>query len=175
VAEGMLKGAKKDSQNTTGNWDRVGPLIHGVTLKRTRHIVTGNGLTTENFRSDWPETGSAIGHVIHVALDAGRTSAWHSHRIQTDGVFVLSGRLLLAMFDGREDSPTGGKVTVLRLDGQDPMLVRIPPQVWHGLKPLQGPATFLNIISHPYNYEDPDEWRLPPDTEQIPFDIVKAQ
>jgi dTDP-4-dehydrorhamnose 3,5-epimerase len=173
--DGMLPSARKDRQTATRDWDRVGPTIDGVTLKHSRHIATANSLTTEAFRSDWPETGSPTGHVIHVAMDAGRLSAWHTHRIQTDGIFVLAGRMLLVLHDRRPDSPTNSRTMSLRLDGQIPLLVRIPPMVWHGVKPLLGPASFLNIISHPYNYEDPDEWRLPPDTEQIPFDIVQAQ
>ena len=171
---GMLPGAKKDRQTTTSGWERVGATIDGVVLKRTRHIVTGNSLTTEAFRSDWPETGAPIGHVIHVAMDEGRMSAWHTHSIQTDGIFVVAGRMLVVLYDARPGSPTHGTVMPLRLDGHDPLLVRIPPMVWHGVKPLLGAAAFLNIISHPYNYADPDEWRLPPDTDQIPFDIVHA-
>ena len=174
ASEGM-PGGKKDVQTTTRAWERVGPSIDGVVLKRTRHIVTANSLTTETFRSDWPETGAPIGHVIHVAMDGGRLSAWHTHRRQTDGIFVLSGRMLVVLYDNREGSPTKGTIMPLRLDGSDPILVRIPPLVWHGVKPLLGPASFLNIISHPYNYEDPDEWRLPADTDQVPFDILKAQ
>jgi len=175
VASEGMPGGKKDVQSTTRTWERVGPTIEGVTLKRTRHIVTANSLTTETFRSDWPETGAPIGHVIHVAMDPGRLSAWHTHRRQTDSIFVLSGRLLLVLYDNREGSPTHGNIMSLRLDEKDPMLVRIPPLVWHGVKALLGAASFLNIISHPYNYEDPDEWRLPPDTDQIPFDFLKAQ
>ena len=174
-ADGPFGHAKKDRQSTTKDWDRVGPTIDGVCLKRTRHIVTPNGLTTEAFRSDWTETGGPVGHVIHVALDAGSLTAWHAHAVQTDAIFPVRGRLLLVLFDDRPDSPSRSQLMVLRLDERDPQLVRIPPMVWHGLKPLQGPAAFLNIITHPYNYADPDEWRLPSDTDRIPFDIANAR
>src|SRR5271157_550921 len=139
----LLPGAIKDVQTTTANWDRVGAVIAGVVLKRTRHIVTGNSLTTETYRSDWPETGAPIGHVIHVAMDEGRISAWHTHGIQTDGIFLLAGRMLLVLYDARPGSPSHGAVMSLRLDGRDPLLVRIPPMVWHGVKPLRGAASFL--------------------------------
>jgi dTDP-4-dehydrorhamnose 3,5-epimerase len=170
----MLAAAKKDAQSTTAEWERIGSTIDGVALKRTRNLITGNSLTTELFRADWPETGYQIGHVIHVAMDAGRISAWHCHTLQTDHIFVVAGRMLLALYDSRPDSPTHGRVMSLRLDAQDPQMVRIPPQVFHGVKPLIGAAAFVNIITHPYNYTDPDEWRLPADTDQIPFDIGKA-
>jgi len=173
--DGPLGPAKKDQPSTTKEWERVGPAIDGVRLKRTRHIVTANGLTTEAFRSDWPETGAPVGHVIHVALDPGSVTAWHMHTRQTDAIFPVRGRLLLVLYDDRPGSPTPNQLMVLRLDASDPQLVRIPPLVWHGLKPLLGPAAFINIITHPYDYADPDEWRLPPDTDRIPFDIVNSR
>lgn len=171
----LLTGAVKDRQTRTRDWKRVGPLIDGMTIKQTRNIVTGNGLTVEAFRSDWAETGRDIGHVIHVSLDAGAVTAWHCHEKQTDGIFVLSGRVLLVAYDSREDSETKGQTSAVRLDAADPTLVSIPPLVWHGLKALHGKeARFLNIISHPFAYEAPDEWRVAKDSPEIPFDIVNA-
>jgi dTDP-4-dehydrorhamnose 3,5-epimerase len=170
----MLPGAKKDHQSTTADWDRTGPTIADVKIKRTRHVVTANGTTTETYRRDWLETGYDAGHVIHVALSAGRISAWHAHELQTDGIFVVAGRLFLALYDARSTSPTYRESMILRLDADDPTLVLIPPLIWHGLKPLVGPTAFLNIFNRPYNYEDPDVWRLPVNTDQIPFDIVNA-
>jgi len=171
----LLKGAVKDKQTRTKDWGRVHPVIDGLTIKPTRNIVTGNGITVEAFRSDWPETGYDIGHVIHVSLDAGAVTAWHCHETQRDGIFVLTGRVLLVAYDPREDSPTKGQTTAVRLDGSDPTLVSIPPLVWHGLKALHGKeANFLNIITHPFKYEAPDEWRVPKDSPEIPFDIVNA-
>lgn len=171
----MLKGAVKDKATRTSDWQRIVTPIEGLTIKQTRNIVTGNGITVEAFRSDWAETGRDIGHVIHVSLDAGAVTAWHCHEKQIDGIFVLTGRMLLVAYDPREDSKTKGKVTALRLDASDPTLVCIPPLVWHGLKALHGKeANFLNIISHPFAYEGPDEWRVPKDSPEIPFDIVNA-
>lgn len=171
----MLPKARRDTQSMTAEWERVGQRIDGVLLKRTRHIVTGNGITTELYRSDWTETGVPVGHTILVALDAGRVSAWHAHETQTDGFFVVVGRLLLVLFDDRPQSPTRGRTMTLRLDAADPQLVLVPARVWHGVKPLGGPASFINLITHPYRYDDPDEWRLPRDTDQIPFDILSAE
>ncbi len=166
---------KQDAPSITADWQPVSIAIEGVRLKRTRHIVTANSITTELYRSDWAETATAAGHAILVALDAGRVSAWHAHEIQTDGIFVVAGRLLLALFDDRPSSLSRGKTMILRLDASDPQLVVVPPQIWHGVKPLHGPASFVNIITHPYRYDDPDAWRLPRDSDKIPFDIMAAE
>jgi dTDP-4-dehydrorhamnose 3,5-epimerase len=34
------------------------------------------------------------------------------------------------------------------------------------------PALILNIVDRAYVYKSPDHWRLPPDTEQIPFKLI---
>lgn len=165
----------KDRQSMTKDWNRVGPMIDGVKLIRTRHIVTGNSITTELFRSDWAETGQPFGHLIHVALNEGGISAWHWHEIQTDGIFVVSGRVLVALYDRREASKTHKMSMLLRFDACDPVALVIPPGVVHGVKALMSPAAFVNFISHPYDYENPDEWRLPQSSDQIPIDIVHAR
>jgi len=170
----MPAGARKDRQSITSQWDATAVEIAGVMLKRTRHIVTANGTVTETFRNDWAETGYEACHVQHITTSDGRISAWHCHQKQTDGIFVVSGRLLVALYDARATSPTRGNTMALRLDACDPVLVIVPPMIWHGVKQLGGSASFVNIISRAYDYEDPDEWRLPADSIEIPFDIVHA-
>jgi dTDP-4-dehydrorhamnose 3,5-epimerase len=32
-----------------------------------------------------------------------------------------------------------------------------------------GPAAVLNAVDRAYDYEDPDHWRLPADTPEIPY------
>ena len=33
-------------------------------------------------------------------------------------------------------------------------------------------AVLLNAADVPYDYDDPDHWRLPPDTDRIPFSLT---
>jgi dTDP-4-dehydrorhamnose 3,5-epimerase len=45
--------------------------------------------------------------------------------------------------------------------------------VWHGLKTLGAtPSLILNLVDRAYSYENPDHWRLPPDTPEIPFSLL---
>jgi dTDP-4-dehydrorhamnose 3,5-epimerase len=51
-----------------------------------------------------------------------------------------------------------------------PALVTIPPRVWHAVRNLSStPSMMLNLTDRAYSYEDPDHWRLPADTDRIPF------
>lgn len=148
-------------------------LPDGVSLHETVNIVTGNGVTTELFRPEWLVPELPVRHAIFVRLHGFAISAWHRHELQTDHIFVVGGAVRLVLFDARPESGTHGLVTQIRLGAVRPTLVRIPPGVWHGLQNLSGEeSSFINYFDRPYCYEDPDEWRLPPDTDQIPYQFT---
>lgn len=166
----MLKGAVKDKQTVQPDGRIIRDLIDGVQVKDLRNIVTRNGLTTEVYRDEWSLWDGNPRHIIHVTFRAHAISAWHCHERQTDNIFVTDGTLRLALYDDRPESPTRGKLNVIHLSRAAPMLVVVPPMIWHGMKNLEaGVSSMINFFDRPYVYEDPDEWRLPEDTDQIPY------
>jgi dTDP-4-dehydrorhamnose 3,5-epimerase len=105
-----------------------------------------------------------------MALAPTAISAWHAHRDTTDRIFVASGAITLALYDARAGSRTAGLVNEFQLTIARPQLVVIPPGVWHGLIVTgTAPAIILNLTDRAYTYDDPDHWRLPPDTPNIPY------
>lgn len=166
----MLPGAEKDLPRVTPDWELRRDLIAGVRVREVKNLVTRNGVTTEIFRTDWGVGQGVVDQIVQVSLRGGSLSAWHCHRQQTDHVFVTRGAIKLVLFDGREGSPTRGKVNEFNLDPVRPMLVVIPPDVWHGMRNLVADtSTFVIFYDRAYRYDDPDEWRLPPDTPAIPY------
>ncbi|MCA1558433.1 MAG: dTDP-4-dehydrorhamnose 3,5-epimerase, partial [Acidobacteria bacterium] len=96
--------------------------------------------------------------------------AWHVHQFTTDRLFTINGSLKVILFDGRRGSPTHNLINEFRLSPLRPTLVVVPPGVWHGIQNIaQEPGCLINLADHPYAYEDPDHWRLPPDTPSIPY------
>jgi len=166
----MLKDAKKDQQTATADGKLVRTLLQGVAQKEVTNIITRNGVTTELFRPEWPVGPEKIGHMIHVILRAGAVSAWHMHERQMDTFFVTEGTVKLVLFDDRADSATRGEVNVFHLSRLRPTIVTIPPGIWHGLQNLENTeSSFINYFDRPYDYANPDEWRLPSDTDNIPY------
>jgi dTDP-4-dehydrorhamnose 3,5-epimerase len=50
-----------------------------------------------------------------------------------------------------------------------PVLVIIPPGVWHALRNESGePAGYLNVTDQLYTHDEPDNWRLAPRSTEIP-------
>jgi dTDP-4-dehydrorhamnose 3,5-epimerase len=90
--------------------------------------------------------------------------------MQQDRVMCIKGTLRLALYDDRADSPTRGTVNVLHLSDMRPQLVFIPPNIWHGFQNLLNEvSTALVHVDRLYRHEDPDSWKLPHDSSQIPY------
>lgn len=160
----------KDAQTVAADGRVLRELIDGVQLHEMANIVTRNGITTEVVRPDWEVGRLSIAHMIHVTLRAHAISAWHCHHLQTDRIFVTDGALRVVLFDDRETSPTKGRLDVLHLSRMRPTTLLIPPFVWHGIQNLEHQTSgFINFFDRAYNYENPDEWRLPEDTDAIPY------
>ena len=124
----------------------------------------------EILRVDW-ENFVGFGQVYITTAHPGVIKAWHFHRHQTDNFCVISGRAKVALYDGREGSPTRGEINEYILGEDNYGRVTIPPMVQHGFMCLgEVDAIVLNLPNRLYNYEEPDELRLPCDTPDIPYD-----
>ena len=166
----MLKDAKKDKQTATADGKLTRTLLDGIAPKETSNIITSNGITTEIYRPEWPIGPDQIRHIIHATLRANAISAWHVHEYQTDTIFVTNGSIKLVLYDDRPESTTRGDVNVFHLSRLRPTLITIPPGIWHGLQNMESfESSFINYFDLPYAYEDPDEWRLPLNTDKIPY------
>lgn len=171
----MTSNAKKDAQSVTEAGALVTKHIQGVVVHDVRNIVTQNGLATEVFRTDWEPEAPPVAQTLFVTLRPGTISGWHMHRRQLDRIFSVNGTIRLVLFDGRADSATCKQIEVLHLDRARPCLVTVPVGVWHAIQALGNePASFINFFSQLYDHSDPDEWRLPLDTAEIPYQFPKS-
>jgi dTDP-4-dehydrorhamnose 3,5-epimerase len=165
-----MEGAEKDRQSITAEWLPLRELIQGVRVKEIRSVPKNNGVLTEVFRCDWGLDQGMVQQVFQTTIVPGGLSAWHVHQFTTDRLFVSQGLLKIVLFDDREHSPSRGCVNELRFGTERPALVVVPPGIWHGVQNIGGgPTLLLNLVDRAYSYEDPDHWRLPPDTPKIPY------
>jgi len=148
-------------------------MIEGVTVRKLRLIPDERGFLMEMLRSDWEEFDK-FGQVYVTAVYPGVVKGWHYHKIQTDRFVCVAGMAKVVLYDGREGSPTHGEVNEFFMGIQNPILLKIPPGVMHGFKGISPEMTLIvNIPSERYNYENPDEYRLPAHTDQIPYDWAR--
>ncbi len=148
-------------------------MINGVKTRKLRLIPDERGYLMEMLRSDWEEYDE-FGQVYITAVYPGVVKGWHYHKIQTDHFICVRGMAKVVLYDGRDGSPTHGEVNEFFMGDQNPMLLKIPPGVMHGFKGIsQEMALIVNVPTELYNYEQPDEYRLPAHTDQIPYDWAR--
>lgn len=145
------------------------PLIEGVAVKELRFIPDERGRLMEILRRDDPSF-EKFGQVYLTTAYPGIIKAWHYHLFQADYFAVLRGMAKIVLYDDRENSTTPGFLNEFFAGEYRPLLIRIPPLVFHGFKALgEREVLLLNCPTEPYNRENPDEYRLPPDSKEIPY------
>ncbi|MBN1355017.1 dTDP-4-dehydrorhamnose 3,5-epimerase family protein [bacterium] len=145
-------------------------MIDGVGVKHLKVIPDERGYLMEMFRSDWPEF-HRFGQAYITAVYPGVVKGWHYHKNQTDNFICVSGMAKVVLFDGREKSPTKGEINEFFIGTLNPQLIVIPPGVLHGFKGIsQDISLIVNIPTQLYRYEQPDEYRLPAHTPDVPYD-----
>ena len=144
-------------------------FIEGVIVKKLTVIPDERGYLMEMLRRDWPEFMN-FGQVYVTAVYPGVIKAWHYHKLQWDHFVCVGGMARVVLYDPRKSSSTFGAVNVFHMGCLNPLLLRIPPEVYHGFTSEGNETTLImNLPTEVYNYEQPDEYRLPHNDPSIPY------
>jgi len=164
---------RRARQSVTADWNPVDPLsIPDVRVQEVKNVVYSRGVLTEIYRQEWFKDQFDVRHVTLVHLLPGETSQWHRHHEQKDIVFPVGGYLRIGLYDGRDDSATHGKSIVQTFHPSRPRYIYIPPGIWHSLRNIgHEAASYIVLNDTEYNYENPDDWVLPPNSAVIPVKL----
>jgi dTDP-4-dehydrorhamnose 3,5-epimerase len=145
-------------------------MIDGAILKALKVIPDERGFLMEILRRDDPFFRE-FGQVYLTVVYPGVVKGWHYHKRQTDHFCVVKGMAKVVLYDRREGSATFGEVNEHFLGDHNRSLLVIPPGVLHGMKGVGNePAYLVNTPTHPYDYRAPDEFRVDPHVNDIPYD-----
>jgi dTDP-4-dehydrorhamnose 3,5-epimerase len=164
--------AKHSAVNSAGVLKRLS--IDGLQFRAARPVPHEDGHVVEVARADWAVLGSPVVQVHTTTTLPGRVRAWGLHQHSADRLFVVSGLVRFAVFDGRAGSPSFGQMTDLLVSDLSPGLLVIPPNLYHGWKNIgETEATIINMPQNLYDHENPDALDLPWDSPEaaalIPF------
>ncbi len=145
-------------------------MIDGVMVKKLKVISDERGRLMEILRAD-DEMFQGFGQVYMTTAYPGVVKGWHYHKRQSDNMAVVRGMMKIVLYDGREGSKTVGEIDEFFAGVHNPILVHIPPLVFHGFKCISPEeAIVVNTPTGVYNYREPDEFRFDPHTNDIPYD-----
>ena len=148
-------------------------MIDGVIVKKLKLIPDERGYLMEMLRADDPFF-QKFGQVYLTVAYPGVVKGWHYHKVQTDHFVGVSGMVKVVLYDNRKESKTYGEVNEFFMGELNPMLLVIPPMVAHGMKGTgTKPGMIVNCPTEVYNYDDPDEHRIDPHDNDIPYDWAR--
>jgi dTDP-4-dehydrorhamnose 3,5-epimerase len=145
-------------------------MIDGVVVKRLKVLCDERGRLMEILRSD-DDICTGFGQVYMTTAYPGVVKGWHYHKRQSDNMAVVQGMMKIVLYDSREGSKSAGEVNEFFVGPHNPILLHIPPLVFHGFKCVSiEEAIVINTPTESYNYTDPDEFRVHPHENDIPYD-----
>ncbi|MDD2890927.1 MAG: dTDP-4-dehydrorhamnose 3,5-epimerase family protein [bacterium] len=145
-------------------------MIEGVKTKKLKVIPDERGHLSEILRND-DSFFQKFGQTYMTTAYPGVVKGWHFHKIQYDNMTCIKGMMKFVLYDGRKESKTFGEINEFFIGEYNPILLHIPPYVYHGFKCIsETEAIVINIPTEPYNYDTPDEFRIPPHSKEIPYD-----
>ncbi|MBI4974347.1 MAG: dTDP-4-dehydrorhamnose 3,5-epimerase family protein [Candidatus Omnitrophica bacterium] len=148
-------------------------MIDGVKVKKLKIIPDDRGMLMEILRCD-DEIFKSFGQVYMTTAKPGVVKAWHYHKIQDDNFACVHGKIRLVLYDARIRSATYKEINEFILSLEEPILVHIPKLFYHGFKGISDcEAIVINTPTKPYSHKDPDEFRLDPHDNAIPYDWRK--
>jgi dTDP-4-dehydrorhamnose 3,5-epimerase len=148
-------------------------MIEGVQVKKLKVISDERGRLMEILRCD-EEIFMKFGQVYLTTTYPQVVKAWHYHRVQTDFITCVKGMLKLVLYDDRQGSSTYGEINEFFIGDYNPCMVRVPNMVYHGWKCIsEEEALVVNAPTEPYNGSEPDEFRLDPHNNSVPYRWVR--
>jgi dTDP-4-dehydrorhamnose 3,5-epimerase len=144
-------------------------MIQDVIVKQLKYIPDERGRLMEILKSN-EDIFTKFGQVYISTTYPGVVKAWHFHKEQDDFIVCIKGMLKLVLYDNRDDSPTNGEVNEFFIGEFNPSLIKVPKSVYHGWKCVSTEeAIVINVPTEPYNREKPDEFRIDPHKNNIPY------
>lgn len=160
----------KDAALVDANGTPVAPLPQGVTFHDAPTHCDERGTVTELFDKRWNWHPGPVDFVYSFSLRPGKVKGWGMHLKHEDRYFVLFGEMKVVMFDDRQDSPSRGLVAEVALSHYRRRLMNIPAGIWHlNWNIGQTDVVVVNFPTMPYDHANPDKYRLPLDTDKIPY------
>lgn len=170
LAERLESDAVQDPQTVTPEGVRTTQRIAGVIVRPAVTHVDDRGELCEIYNPAWGIHEAPMVYAYQAMVRPHKVKGWIVHHLQDDRVFVNLGTFRFVLYDAREGSPTHGQINEIFLSERNRAMIIIPRGVYHAVQNVgETDAYFINLPTRPYDHGNPDKYRLPLDTDLIPF------
>lgn len=137
--------------------------MDGVEVKELKVHQDNRGWLFEVLRKEWIKDSREkdFGQLLLTTSYPGQVKGNHYHNRKIEWFCVLKGKMDMVLKDLETN-----EVKEVVMDGDKPVIVRIPPKVAHGYRSTGKDICFLLVYcNESFDTNDPDT---------IPYDVVKA-
>jgi dTDP-4-dehydrorhamnose 3,5-epimerase len=172
LTDTFIAAGTRDVQTVTPDGVPTAKVIHGVKTRSTPNHVDHRGTVFEIFGGDLEFFETPIVYAYQFSVRPHQMKGWGLHERKTDRYTIISGEVLLFLYDARPDSPTRGIVQRIVLSDRGVRQVVIPTNVWH-LSANVGAeeARLINFPTDVYHHEAPDRLLLAWDSPEVPINL----
>ncbi|MEK7580938.1 MAG: dTDP-4-dehydrorhamnose 3,5-epimerase family protein [Patescibacteria group bacterium] len=138
--------------------------IDGVILRKLVVHKDPTGSLVETLREDWQDVFNPTSpfKMQYMSITPSKVARdedkWHVHKHQKDRFICASGKIVTAVFDPRENSPTNGKLNLFTMgpnNEEEMYMIVIPQETYHGFMVVSTePGYLLNFPTQLYNSSD---------------------
>lgn len=168
--EETLAAARRDRQMATPEGQPVRRLTEGVRIRPLPVQIDRRGSVLELFDLRWAWHPDPLVFAYCFTIRPGIVKGWNLHREHEDRYALIQGEMDLVLYDPRPDSATAGEVCRIILSAEHRCLINVPRNVWHADHNIGSTDVLVvNFPTRPYDHASPDKYRLPLDTDLIPY------
>lgn len=162
----------RDEQTVTKAGVSTAATIAGVKTRSTANHLDHRGSVFEIFEGDMDFWETPVVYAYQFSVRPHQMKGWGLHEHKIDRYTMITGEVLLFLYDSRPDSPTHGVSQKIVLSDRGVRQVIIPSFVWHLTVNLGlDEARLINFPTMVYHHEAPDRILLPWDSDSIPVDV----
>jgi dTDP-4-dehydrorhamnose 3,5-epimerase len=165
----------RDVQTVTADGASLAPLPEGMVVRDLVTHTDERGTVCELYDPRWGVSPDPLVFAYQFTIRPGMAKGWGIHREHEDRYAFLAGELELAFYDAREEAATSGREFRLALSDAHRRLLTIPRGVWHAERNIgQVDVHVVNFPTIPYDHANPDKYRLPLDSDELPVRLGPA-
>lgn len=165
-----MAAAKKDGATVSPEGKPLQRLTDGVRIRPLPTHRDARGSVTELYDPRWNYHDEPLVFSYTFSIRPNVVKGWNLHEIHEDRYALLSGTMELVLYDPRPGSPTEGEVCKIVLSEENRFIVNVPRNVWHADYNIGArDVVVVNFPTMQYDHANPDKYRLPIDTDLIPY------
>jgi len=167
----MARG-EQDVATVTPTGASLAQTIDGARVRATPNHIDHRGSVFEMYEGQNDFWTDPVVYAYQFSVRPHQMKGWGLHERKTDRYTIISGEVLLFLWDDREGSPTRGVVQRIVLSARAARQVVIPVGVWHlSLNLGSVEAHLINFPTEVYHHDAPDRRLLAWDDPAAPVDL----